>query len=69
MVFQEKWIDKCFCVSVNGKALYLLCSECIAISIAYNTARHYNVKHKEKYKNCVCSEKKKVIALKRGLES
>jgi hypothetical protein len=36
----------------------------------YNTARHYNSKHKEKYKNCVGAlRREKVAALKMGLES
>jgi len=37
---------------MNGKVLCLICSESIAILKEYNIARHYNSKHKQKYKNC-----------------
>jgi hypothetical protein len=33
-ILQEKWTDEYFCVSMNGKALCLICSA--------NIARHYN---------------------------
>jgi hypothetical protein len=46
---------------MNGKALCLICSEDIDVLKDYNIAKHYSLEHKEKYKNCWCSES---IALK-----
>jgi hypothetical protein len=58
-----------FSFSMNRKALFLICSESIAVLKEYNTASHYNLKHKEKYKNCVrVRRQEKVVALSR-LES
>jgi hypothetical protein len=62
-IFQDTWTDEYFCVSVNGEALRLICSESIAVSKKYNTARHHNLKHKEKYKNCVGSLKRGNVQL------
>jgi hypothetical protein len=62
-IFLQKWTDEYFCVSMNGKALYLICSKSTTVLKEYNTAGHYNLKHKEKYKNCQCFEKRKVVAL------
>jgi hypothetical protein len=42
--FQEKWTDDIF-VSMNVKALCLICNESIAVLKEYNIARHYNLKH------------------------
>jgi hypothetical protein len=58
-IFQEKWKDENFCVSVNGKALYLICNESIPVLKQYNIATHYSSKHKEKYENCVSALKEK----------
>jgi hypothetical protein len=44
-IFQGKWKEEHFCVSVTGKALCLICSESIAVLKEYNIARHYNSKH------------------------
>jgi hypothetical protein len=52
-VFQEKWTDEYFCVSMNGKALCSICSESTAVLKECNIVRHYNSKHKEKHKNRV----------------
>jgi hypothetical protein len=38
---------------MNRKALYLICGKDISALKQYNIARHYNSKHKEKYKNCI----------------
>jgi hypothetical protein len=46
-VIKEKWIDVYFCVSVNGKALYLICSEIIAGLKGYKFTRHTNRSTKE----------------------
>jgi hypothetical protein len=50
-IFQEKWTDEYFCVSMNGKALCLICNESISVFKDYNIARYYNSKHK--VQNCV----------------
>jgi hypothetical protein len=66
-IFQEKWTDKYFCVSMNRKALCLIYSESIAVLKEYNIARHYNSKHKAKYKNCLGAlRKENMTALKKG---
>jgi hypothetical protein len=52
-----------------GKMCVFICSESIAALKKYNTDRHYNSKHKEKFRNCVgVVRREKVAALKRGLE-
>jgi Pyruvate/2-oxoacid:ferredoxin oxidoreductase delta subunit len=52
-----------------SRKLCLICSECSAVSAEYNI-RHYSSKHREKYKHCVSSlRRKEVEILKWGLES
>jgi hypothetical protein len=59
-ILQDPWTNKYFCISVNRKALCLICSKSIAVLKEYNITRHYNLKHKEKYKKLWWfSEKKK----------
>jgi len=49
-----------FCVSVSGKALWIICSEITVPLKDYNITKHYNSKHKEEYKKILCwrSEKR-----------
>jgi hypothetical protein len=56
---------------MNGKALRLICGGCITVLKAHNIAsRHYNLKQKEKYRNCTNAlRRQKVVTLKRELES
>jgi hypothetical protein len=42
IIFQEKCTYEQFCVSVNGKALCLICSKSNSVVIEYNVAMHYN---------------------------
>jgi hypothetical protein len=50
--------------------LCLIYIESIAVLKEYNIARHYNSKHKEKYKDCVGALKRdEVEVLKRGPQS
>jgi hypothetical protein len=61
--FSRKPVRKVFYVSVNGKALCLICSKSITVLKENNIARCYNLKHK----NCVCDvRREKFVALKRG---
>jgi hypothetical protein len=59
-IFQEKWTGKYFCF-YESEAFCSICSESIAVFKEYNIARHYNSKHKDKYKKTmfVFWEKKK----------
>jgi hypothetical protein len=61
-IFQEKWAGEYFCVFMNGKALCSICSESIAALKECN-----NSEHKEKYKNCRCSEKRKCGGLEKRI--
>jgi hypothetical protein len=55
---------------MNGKALCLICSESITVLKECNITGHYDLKHKEKYKICVDTQRReKVTAVKRGFES
>jgi hypothetical protein len=55
---------------MTGKASCLTPSESIAVLKEFNIARHYNSKHKERYKNGVgVLRREEVAALERGLES
>jgi hypothetical protein len=48
-----------FSFYMNGKALRFICSESISVLKECNIARHYNSKHKVKYKKlCRYSEKR-----------
>jgi hypothetical protein len=49
-------------VSMNGKALCLICSKSIVVLKEYNIARHYNSMHKEKYKHCVSALRREKVA-------
>jgi hypothetical protein len=50
-----------FCIYRNGKVLCLICSESFAVLKEYNIARQYDLKHKEKYKNCVGAVQKEKV--------
>jgi len=51
-------------------SLCLICSESIVVLKDCNIARHYNLRHKEKYKNCVSAlRRKKGTPLDKCLES
>jgi hypothetical protein len=45
-IFQEKWIVFLWMENL------LICSKGIAVLKEYNTAGHYNSKHKQQYRNC-----------------
>jgi hypothetical protein len=67
-IIQEKCKDEYLCVSVNGKFLCLICSECTAFLKEYNIATHYSSKHKLKYANCVDALRREgVVGLRRGV--
>jgi len=64
--FRERWTEKYFCVSMNGNALCLICSESVAVLKECNIARYHNYK----YRNCVGSLRRETwLWYKRGLES
>jgi hypothetical protein len=65
-IFQEKWTDEDFCVSINGKALCLICSESITVLKQYNPGRYHDSKHTEKYKNCVGTKWRESGGFKNG---
>jgi hypothetical protein len=49
---------------MNGKASCLICSESVAVCKEYSITRHYNSKHKAKYRSCVGALKReKVVTL------
>jgi hypothetical protein len=41
-IFQDKWTGEYFCVSLNGRALCLICREGTAVLKEYNIVRHYS---------------------------
>jgi hypothetical protein len=52
------------------KTLCLICGENISVLKEYNIASHYNLKNKEKHKNCInAARREKVMALQRVLQS
>lgn len=69
-VFQEKWESKYFCF-YEWEILCLICrNESPVLSKEYNTARYYNSKHDERYKNYVSGIRgEKVADRRRELES
>jgi hypothetical protein len=61
--FRERWTEKYFCVSMNGNALCLICSESVAALKECYVVRYYSSKQ-EKYKICVdVLRSEKVVAL------
>jgi hypothetical protein len=58
-IFQEKWKDEYFSVSVKRKSMCFVYRESTAVFKECNIARHYNSKHKETYKTCVVLSKEK----------
>jgi hypothetical protein len=47
-IFQEKWTDKYYRVSVDGKALCLICSESIAVLKDYITLLGITIRSTQK---------------------
>lgn len=37
IIFQEKWTDKYFCISMNRKALHFICSESVLLLLPVTT--------------------------------
>ena len=70
--FQARWEAEYMFTEVNGKPVYLLCGESLAVMKEYNLRRHYETskKHTDKDKNMDTEQRlQKVEELKRGLKS
>lgn len=50
-VFQEKWTEQYFFVSVKDKPVCLVCTETIAVMKEFNIKRHYDTKHAVRFES------------------
>jgi hypothetical protein len=57
-IFQTKETEEHFCISMNGKALCLICNESMAALQEYKITRHHSSKHK----NCVGALRREQVA-------
>eukprot|EP00102_Acyrthosiphon_pisum_P014337 XP_008184341.1 PREDICTED: general transcription factor II-I repeat domain-containing protein 2-like [Acyrthosiphon pisum] len=58
-VFKDQWEDDYFCIEWQNKGMCIICKETIAVLKEYNIKRHYETKHKDKFKNLEGKERKK----------
>lgn len=67
-VFKDQWEDDYFCIEWQNKGMCIICKETIAVLKEYNIKRHYETKHKDKFKNLEGKERvEKFNFLKKNL--
>ncbi|GLV46488.1 hypothetical protein CBL_20817 [Carabus blaptoides fortunei] len=60
--FHDEWRTKYFFIEVKGKAICLICRECISLLKEYNVKRHYNTKHPNYCSELTIEAKQKKVA-------
>ncbi len=61
--FNKEWTTKYFFTNLGSKALCLICKETVAVLKTFNIERHFETKHKLKYKSLSTLERAKKAEL------
>ena len=61
--FNKEWTNKFFFTNLGNKALCLICKETVAVLKTFNIERHFETKHKLKFKSLSSQERTKKAEL------